>query len=113
MKNVTVAKIIDTLSLEVLHLHDPDVEISGGYCGDLLSWVMGKAGEKNLWVTIMNNINIIAVASLLEFSCIVLADDTEVSAELIKTAASRNINLLRSKKNSFDLCREIGNQLCK
>jgi hypothetical protein len=50
-----------------LNLSDGEKEITGGYTGDLLSWVMGRASCGNAWITIMSNINIIAVASLLDF----------------------------------------------
>ena len=49
--------------LEIICMPDPEREIEGGYCGDLLSWVMGRADSGSAWVTIMSNINIVAVAS--------------------------------------------------
>ena len=43
---------------------DGEREIDGVYIGDLLSWVMGRASQDNAWITIMSNINVIAVATL-------------------------------------------------
>ena len=40
---MTVREAITKLELEVLALPDGDREICGGYCGDLLSWVMTVA----------------------------------------------------------------------
>jgi hypothetical protein len=108
---LTVNDITQKLSLEVLNLSDGQREITGGYTGDLLSWVMGRASCGDAWITIMSNINIIAVASLLDFSCIILAENAEVDQSLVKLAAEKNINLLRSEKNSFMLCRELGRLL--
>ena len=28
-------------------------EVTGGYCGDLLSWVMSRAAEGDCWFTVM------------------------------------------------------------
>ena len=50
-------------------------EIEGGiYCCDLLSIVMGRAPADGLWVTVMGNLNSIAVAVLTDSACILLAE---------------------------------------
>ena len=40
---LTVDKLIEKLGLDVIELADGSREIKGGYAGDLLSWVMGRA----------------------------------------------------------------------
>ncbi len=94
-------------SLEFLNRANTDAQIEGGYAGDLLSWVMGNAKKSNVWVTIMTNRNIIAVASLLELSCIVIAEASEIDDEVVALAAEKGVNLLRSPKPVFELCSEI------
>ena len=56
-----ISQLVTCLDLEVLTMPEPDVQITGGYVGDLLSWVMGRAEAGHVWVTIMTNINILAV----------------------------------------------------
>ena len=52
-----------------------DREIDGKiYCCDLLSIVMGRAPADGLWVTVMGNLNSIAVAVLTDTACILLAE---------------------------------------
>ena len=54
---------------------DGDREVTGGiYCCDLLSIVMGRAPADCAWVTVMGNLNSIAVAVLADCACIVLAE---------------------------------------
>ena len=43
---MTVKELSDALELKVFHLEEEDREIEGGYCGDLLSWVMGRCPEE-------------------------------------------------------------------
>lgn len=93
---MTVGEIRDALSLTEITVTDPEREIHGVYCGDLLSWVMGRAQCNNLWITIMSNINVIAVASLADVSCVVLAEGTTLTEDIIETAKSKGINLLAS-----------------
>ena len=69
---MTVNELCKRFSFESLCTPDSEREISGAYCGDLLSWVMGHAQSGDAWITIMSNINTVAVASLADVSCIVL-----------------------------------------
>ncbi len=40
---MTVRDLIEQTGCEPLLLSDGDREVTGGYAGDLLSWVMGRA----------------------------------------------------------------------
>lgn len=97
-----ISEIAEKLSLEVLALPAPDEEVNGCYIGDLLSWVMGRAEAGNVWITIMTNVNIIAVASLSGVSAIIVAENAEISDDVVKTASAQGINLLHSKLPSYE-----------
>ena len=88
--------------LEPAVLPDPDREISGVYIGDLLSWVMGRASSGDAWITIMSNVNILAVASLADTACIILAEGVKLEADVIETAKQKNINILLSDAGIYD-----------
>ncbi|MBP5618784.1 MAG: hypothetical protein J6X61_06560 [Clostridia bacterium] len=93
---MTVNEMTRALSWDVGVLPDPDRAIDGVYCGDLLSWVMGRAQSGNLWITIMSNINVIAVASLADVSCVVLAEGATLPPDVLQTAEQKGINVLTS-----------------
>lgn len=80
---------------------DPEREITGGYIGDLLSWVMSGAQSGDAWITIMSNINTLAVASLTDVSCIILADNVLMEEDVLNMASQRGINILSSSENSY------------
>lgn len=103
---MTVNDFIGRLGLEVLNLDDGEREITGGYTGDLLSWVMSKAQSGDAWVTIMTNINVIAVASLTDVACVIIAENAEVAPEIIERAKAQGINLLRTDKTAWRVCSE-------
>lgn len=96
-----VKDLVNSGDFEAITLPDMDREIDGVYIGDLLSWVMGKAQSGNAWVTIMSNINILAVASLSDTSCIILAEGVKVDDEVIKTAVDKEINILTTKMDIY------------
>lgn len=105
---MTVRDAITRLDLEVLALPDGEREIQGGYCGDLLSWVMTRLQSDEAWVTIMNNVNVIAVASLSDAACVILTESAEVEEAVVDRARERGVNLLRSGLSSYEMCVRLG-----
>lgn len=64
---MTVRDLIDTHLFELKNAgddSDAEREITRVFCCDLLSVAMGKAPAGCAWVTVMANINTLAVASL-------------------------------------------------
>lgn len=104
---MTVKQLTEALKLEVICMPEPEREITGGYTGDLLSWVMGRARAGNAWITIMTNVNIVAVATLAEPACIVLAEGVLPDKETVEKAVSVGVNILKSPRSSFELCADI------
>ena len=86
----------------VLSMPEPEREIHGAYVGDLLSWVMGKAQEDNIWCTIMSNINVIGVASLADVACVVLTEGVTLDEEVLNTANLKGVNFLSTTLTTFD-----------
>lgn len=78
-------------------------EIKGYYACDLLSWAISHANEGDLWVTVMNNINILAVASLVDVACIVIPEDIEVPENLKEKAEEREVTLLSTPMQAAEL----------
>ena len=108
---MTVKELQEELGLQVLSESEPDRAVIGGYAGDLLSWVMGRAQSGDAWVTIMTNRNIIAVAALADTACVIVAEDSAVDDDVVSLAAEKGINLYRSPLKVFDLCCRVGSLL--
>ncbi|MDD4291274.1 MAG: hypothetical protein PHX51_03425 [Clostridia bacterium] len=104
-------ELADKLGLKVF-CGDCECEITGYYVGDLLSWVMGRADEGNCWITIMNNLNVCAVAKLLSFSCVVLCEKVLPDEKLLEKAKAQNITLLGSDDAVFATCKAICDLNC-
>lgn len=79
-----------------------DRTVSGVYIGDLLSWVMGRAKSDDVWITIMSNVNVIAVASLSDVSCILLAEGVTLDKDIIDVAISKGINVLATPLSAYE-----------
>ena len=100
---MTVRKLMEDLQLKPISCPDSDREIKGCYIGDLLSWVMGRAEADQAWITIMSNLNIVAVASLADVACVLLAEGVELEADVRKTAEEKGVNVLSSTLDAYQL----------
>lgn len=97
-----VQELVDLLQAEVVAgIGKCDNEISGGYASDLLSYVMGQGKNGNVWVTMQGHQNIVAIASLLGLSAIVIAGDVKPETETISKADSEEIPLLITTLSVF------------
>ena len=104
---MTVEQLIRDANLKPIALPSKDREVHGAYVGDLLSWVMGNANQGNVWITIMSNINTVAVATLVDVSCILLAEDVTPDDELIQTAIAKGVNILSTPLSAFEAAKKI------
>ena len=83
-----------------------DVSITGGYAGDMLSWVMGRAKEGSVWMTIMSNQNVAAAALMADVACVVLTENVTPDEALIIHAEARGLPLFSSPLSTYELsCR--------
>lgn len=108
---MTVCQLAELEEFEAVCLPEGDREILGGYAGDLLSWVMGRASEGDAWVTIMSNVNIVAVSTLADPACIVLSEGVFPDPQTLERAKEQRINILSTKLDTFDACARIASLL--
>lgn len=104
---MTVNEMAEALALKKLAVSNGDREFSGVYIGDLLSWVMGRAQSDNVWITIMSNVNIVAVATLADVACIVLAENVVPEAKVLETATQKGVNVFTTEKTAFEIAAEL------
>ena len=68
---------------------------------------MGKAPSDSVWVTVMGNKNTLAVASLADVACIVLAEGVALDEGTLKKAEEEGIAVLSTDLPVFDIALEI------
>jgi predicted transcriptional regulator len=108
MAAVIVKELVERLNLQVsAGQKGLDRKICGGYCGDLLSNVMGKSPEGCVWLTVQTHQNIVAVAVLKEMAAIVITGGYEPDKETVEKADMEGIPLLLWDGSAFDLAGRI------
>jgi predicted transcriptional regulator len=98
-----IKELVERLNLEVVVEGDLEVEVTGGYASDLLSNVMARSSAGNLWLTIQGHQNIVAIAQLIELAGILVTENFSIDDDTIKKAKELEINILRSKLDTYEL----------
>ena len=80
-----------------------DREIACGYTCDLLSHVMGRGQADMAWITVQAHMNVIAVAALLDFACVIIPESLPVEATIIAKAQEEDIIMFSSDRTAYEL----------
>ncbi|MCR5323904.1 MAG: hypothetical protein K6E85_11615 [Lachnospiraceae bacterium] len=108
---MTVRDLVETNIFSVLNIADDSREITKVFCCDLLSVAMSKAPVGGCWITVMGNINTLAVASLTDCACVILAEGTLLDDSVIEKAKQQEITLLKTEMPIFEAGIEVYNML--
>lgn len=98
-----LSEFIEKLNLRILTEADGDKEVTGCYSGDLLSWVMSRAKDGDAWLTVMGNVNAVAVAVLTDCACIILTENAALDDNAKQKAELQGVCILQSDKNAYEL----------
>ena len=104
---MTVKDLVRVLDAKVYNLDDEMREVTSGYAGDFLSAVMGKAPTDSAWFTIMNNVNVCAVATLAEVAVVVLCEGVEPDEPLLNKVKMQGVNLIAVKEDIFGAVKKV------
>lgn len=101
----TVSEIIEAMNLNVLtEVYRPDAEVKKGYAGDMLSHVMAHLESSECWFTILNSINVIAVASLNECPMVILTEGVVLQDPVVEKAKDEEICVCNTDMDTYTAC---------
>ncbi len=106
---MTVRQLANVLNASTVAECDFDRQIIGGYAGDLLSFVMGRAMPDCAWYTIMTNVNVCAVATLTDCAVVVLCEDCQPDEMLVTRAKSQGINVIATSLDMYQAITLVAN----
>ena len=101
---MTVNDLVERLGLQVVAGETGLArEVEDGYCGDLLSEIMGNAPEGCVWLTIQGHQNIVAVAVLRNMAAIIVAGGMAPDEETLEKANQEGIPILLWSDSVYQL----------
>lgn len=98
-----ISDIISAIDAKVI-CGETDKSFDGVYVGDLLSRAMSRVECNGLWVTIMPNVNVVAVATLTEPAAVVLAENVVLQEDAQKSAEENRITVLSTALSAYEIC---------
>lgn len=110
-KRMKLSNLVEQLGLKQLTKPAEDREISNVYIGDLLSIVMTKCEENNLWITSQTHMNIVSVADLNDVAGILIVGDVELEKSLIEKAEEFGVSLMTCEEEAYEIACRIGEVL--
>lgn len=101
---MTVKELAEKSGYQMIHLaqNADTTEIKTPYCCDLLSVAMSKVPEGAAWVTVMSNLNTLAVAALTEAACVILSEGAAVEENMKAKAVEQDITVLWTEQPVFE-----------
>lgn len=94
-------ELLEEEQFELLSGTTTDKEILNTRCCDLLSWVMARGSEGTAWITVQAHSNIVAVASLLEFACIIIPENISVEKDVLDKAHDEDVAIVSTPLDSY------------
>ncbi|MCE5193473.1 MAG: iron-sulfur binding hydrogenase [Candidatus Cryosericum sp.] len=98
---MTVQEVIGTLDAEIAVQADLTKSVTHGYTCDLLSEVIAKALPGSAWATIQTHLNVVAVASMVGISVIIVCEGRTCEPDVIERAVKEQISILYSRDSAF------------
>lgn len=87
---------------KVINEDDFEREFTSVYCCDLLSVVMGQAPADTAWITVMGNINAVAVYVLADMALIILAENASIDDVALTKAKMQGVNVIKTELPVFE-----------
>lgn len=105
---MTVQNLLDSGVFRIVNVgENPEREITAPFCCDLLSIAMGRAPAGCAWVTVMGNMNTLAVASLADAACIIMAEGAVLDEMAMNKAKEQEITVLDTELPIFDAALKV------
>lgn len=109
---MTIKDLIDSKIFTLIHEgEEVDQVITKPFCCDLLSIAMSKAPAGAAWVTVMANMNTLAVATLTECACIILAEGTRLDDAALNKGKMEGITVLATEEPIFESAQKVAELL--
>lgn len=77
--------------------------IEFGYTCDLLSWVMAHGRPGMAWITVQTHMNVIAIATLHEMSCVVIPENGRIAPDVAEKAEEEGIAVLSAPLSAYEI----------
>ena len=108
---MTVRELEESGLFEVVSSGSADRNVSGVFCCDLLSVAMSRGKEDAAWVTVIGNLNTLAVLDLADMACVILAEGAVLDKAALGRASANGFSVMRTEEPVFETVQKISRLL--
>lgn len=107
---MTVKQLAENLGF-MIYTDTNSNDIKGVYCCDLLSNALVKLNDGYVWLTVMNNVNVSAVAYSKNASCILLTEGVVPDKQMLEKANEHSVSVLGTMLDTYEAATLIGTKI--
>lgn len=111
MADLTSREIVEALKAEVVAEGDLGCKVMGCYVSDLLSDVLARNNDGNLWITQHTHSNIVAVASVKGIVAVIVVGGNTIPEETLEKARDEGVTLIQCGMSAFETAGAVYNLL--
>jgi hypothetical protein len=110
---VTIREAAGVLGAKIVQDEFEDTDLSGAYTSDLLSDVMANAKDGGALITIQAHKNTVAVATLVNITCIIVCNNRPLPEDMLESAKDEGIAVLLTPENQYTVSGKLWELLKK
>lgn len=107
-----ISDIIEKSAFKVICEGDTSKSADKVFCCDLLSIAMSRAPAGCAWVTVMGNVNTVAVCVLADVPLLIMAEGMTLDEASLSRAGAEKITVLATDMAVFDAAKLIDGLIC-
>jgi hypothetical protein len=100
---VTIREAAAALGAGIVQAEFEDSCLTGAYTSDLLSDVMANAKDGGALITIQAHKNTVAVATLVNITCIIICNKRPLPEDMLEAAKDEGIAVLLTNENQYTI----------
>lgn len=100
-----IREMKDLLNATVLYGDDfLDTEVLSGFCCDMMSDVLARAGDEPVLITGLCNPQVIRTAEMMDIACIIFIRGKHPDDNMMRLATERQLPILCTRYRAFTTC---------
>ena len=101
---MTINELIELIPMETLSgEQNLNREISGGFSSDMMSNVIAKGTEGEIWITFQTHLNVVAIALMKKMAGVILIQNRTLIPKALERAKAENLPVLITPLSSYEL----------
>lgn len=107
---MTVSELLKEIPMKVVCGEDSlDREIARGVSSDMMSNVIAKGDEGDVWLTFQTHVNVVAIALMKKMAAVILIQDRKLIPQALEKAEEAGLPVLVTPLSAFELTGKMYN----